>query len=163
MGLNSTTGRESSNSEFHVSRIKQVHNLKQDATTGSVGTFDRIVVKNGLTLTLMNQHAMFLLTAEPVAKTPAVAFGCSVSDRINSPKAERMRASGTCQNRFCPQNQHCRCCSGFPDEAVAVIDINKMAFLLGKTPAKCAESRHPSEFPPSLIRATGIKLSKRDN
>jgi hypothetical protein len=63
MGLNSTTGRESSNSEFHVSRIKQVHNLKQDATTGSVGTFDRIVVKNGPTLTLMNQHAMFLLTA----------------------------------------------------------------------------------------------------
>ncbi|RLS80528.1 MAG: hypothetical protein DWI00_00520 [Planctomycetota bacterium] len=73
-----------------------------------------------------------------------------------------MRASGTCQSVSCPQNQHCGCCSGFLEEAVAVIDINKMAFLLGKNPAECAESPHPSEFPPSLIRATGIKLSKRD-
>jgi hypothetical protein len=61
-GMNSTTGRESSGSEFHVSRVKQAHNLEQDATTGSVGTFDRIVVKNGPTLTLIDKHAMFLLT-----------------------------------------------------------------------------------------------------
>ena len=70
MGLNSTTGRESSGSEFHVSRASQAHNLEQNLTTRSVGTFDRIVVKNGATLTLIDKHAMFLLTAEPVANTP---------------------------------------------------------------------------------------------
>ena len=62
MGLNSTTGRESSGSEFHVSRVSQAHNLEQNLTTRSVGTFDRIVVKNGATLTLIDKHAMVLLT-----------------------------------------------------------------------------------------------------
>ena len=62
MGLNSTTGRESSGSEFHVSRASQAHNLEQNLTTRSVGTFDRIVVKNGATLTLIDKHAMFPLT-----------------------------------------------------------------------------------------------------
>lgn len=63
MGLNSTTGRESSSSEFHVSHVKQALNLKRDAPTGSVGTFDRIVVRNGPTLTLIDKHAMSLMTA----------------------------------------------------------------------------------------------------
>jgi hypothetical protein len=75
---------------------------------------------------------------------------------------EQLAASGPYQGVSCPQNQDCQRSSGFQEEAAAVIDINKMAFLLGKTPAECAESPYPSEFPPSLIRATGIKLSKRD-
>ena len=62
----------------------------------------------------------------------------------------------------CHQNQDCQGCSGFLEEPVTVIDINKMVFLLGKTPADCAKSPYPSKFPPSLIHATGIKLSKRD-
>jgi hypothetical protein len=63
---------------------------------------------------------------------------------------------------LCQQNQDCQGCSGFLEETVTVIDINKIVFLLGKTPADCAKSPYPSEFPPSLIPANGIKLSKRD-
>ena len=95
----------------------------------SVGTFARIVVWNGPTLTpnhgIQHHHREV----------------CLVS---------------------CLQNQDCLGCSGFLEEIVTAIDINKIAFLLGKTPADCAKSPYPSKFPPSLIHATGIKLSKRD-
>ena len=49
---------------MHVSRVTQGHNLEQDVTGSSVGTFDRIVVKNGATLTLIDKQAMFLFTVE---------------------------------------------------------------------------------------------------
>ena len=49
---------------MHVSRVTQGHNLEQDVTGSSVGTFDRIVVKNGATLTLIDKHAVFLFTVE---------------------------------------------------------------------------------------------------
>jgi len=98
-------------------------------TLGSVGTFTRIVVNNGPTLTPIRV----------IHDRLKVLLGVS-----------------------CHQNQDCQRCSGFLEAAVTVIDINKMVFLLGKTPADCAKSPYPSEFPPSLIHATGIKLSKRD-
>ena len=163
---------------IHLSHVIPSRNLEQDVTAGSVGTFDRIVVKNGATLTLIDKHAVFLLTVEanldnPRGYSPLFFSLASVVTRTGSSAAwkaidltagygEQLAASGPCRSVSCPQNQDCQRSSGFQEEAAAVIDINKMAFLLGKTPAECAESPYPSEFPPSLIRATGIKLSKRD-
>jgi len=138
------------------------------------------VVKNGATLTLIDKHAVFLLvveanldysggyspsffsTARPAACPAKSSSAGWEAIESTAGEGEQLGTAEGCQGVSCPQNQDCQRSSGFQEEAAAVIDINKMAFLLGKTPAECAESPYPSEFPPSLICATGIKLSKRD-
>jgi hypothetical protein len=85
---------------IHMSHVKPGHNHEQDVTTGSVGTFDRIVVKNGATLTLIDKHALFLFTVEvnldysagyspPFFRPPGQQyaphslFGRVISDRVD--------------------------------------------------------------------------------
>ena len=60
--------------------------------TGSVGTFERIVVKNGPTLTLIDKHAVFLLTAETVANTPCRGLWLH-GERLNRQSKSRTNTS----------------------------------------------------------------------
>jgi hypothetical protein len=64
MGLNFDDGLRRQRFRISLGHVKPRHKLEHDVTACIVGIFDQVVVKNGATLTLNDEHDLFLLAVE---------------------------------------------------------------------------------------------------